>query len=171
MQTTVTDISADVMQTTVTLEDLPADVMGRVLDLCGPAHQDVVRTFAALAQSSKALRGMLGTASRDVRELDLRETRVTDALLRDVATTFTGLTSLKLPGCSDITDAGLAHLAQLTGLTSLDLAWCEDITDAGLKHLAQLTGLTWLDLRGCERITDAGVAHLRDLLPWCKVWC
>ena len=83
-------------------------------------------------------------ARRDVRELDVWDTRVRDALLRGVATTFTGLTSLDMDVCDRITDAGVAHLAQLTGLTSLDLS-------------------------ECRLITDAGVAHLRDLLPRCRV--
>ena len=138
---------------------------------------------------------MMGAARLDVRELDLPKTRVTDALLRDVATTFPRLTSLTLSGGGLITDAGLAHLPRLTGLTSLDLSRCDRITDAGLEHLGQLTGLTSLNLScrnitdagvahlarlngltsltlrlsECRHITDAGVAHLRDFLPWCDV--
>ena len=142
--------------------------MGRVLVLCGP--RDVARTWAALSQSSKALRGLMGAARLDVRELDVRGTRVTDAMLRDITTTFTGLKSLYLSMCDRITDAGLAHLARLTGLTSLDLSYCSHITDAGLAHLARLTGLTSLDLTGCKRITDAGLAHIRGLLPRCRVY-
>ena len=78
--------------------------------------------------------------------------------------------SAVVPPCDRITDAGVAHLAQLTGLTKLDLFMCGRITDAGLAHLAQLTGLTSLDLYGCEDITDAGVEHVQDLTPWCEVW-
>ncbi|MCS7272507.1 MAG: hypothetical protein NZ703_15595, partial [Gemmataceae bacterium] len=70
---------------------------------------------------------------------------------------------LNLEWCSKITDAGLAHLAQLTQLQQLDLESCSKITDAGLAHLAPLTQLQHLNLRGCDNITDAGLAHLAKL--------
>ena len=146
----------------VTLEDLPPDVMGRVLVLCGRSHRGVARTWAALSQSSKALRDLMRVARLDVRELYVRGPRVTDALLTDITTTFTGLTSLDLYGCDRITDAGVKHLARLTGLTSLDLSWCR-ITDAGLADLARLTSLTSLDLKWCHRIGEDGLAHLARL--------
>ena len=62
---------------------------------------------------------------------------------------------------TDITDAGLAHLAELTQLRSLSLNDTQ-IADAGLAHLVGLTQLQWLDLNG-TRITDAGLAHLVGL--------
>ena len=172
-------------------EKLTADIAGRVLQLCGP--RDVARTWAALSRSSLLLRDMMREARLDVRELNVQGTRVTDAWLRGVATTFTGLASLDL-GCREgitdaglehvgklsnlatldlrhdkFTDAGLAHLARLPGLTSLNLHKCRRITDAGLAHVAKLSNLTTLDLSFCTGITDAGLAHLRDLLPWCEV--
>ena len=51
---------------------------------------------------------------------------------------------------------------------SLDLS-NSDITDAGLKHLAGLTALEWLNLDGTG-ITDAGIKDLRASLPNCHIY-
>ena len=150
-------------------ENLPVDIMGRVLVLCGPARQ-VARTWASLSQSSKALRGMRD-ACLDVRHL--KGTRVTDAWLEGLATTFTGLTKLDLSFCegvsSSFTDSGLEHVGKLSNLTTLNLIFCKGITDAGLEHVGKLSNLATLDLSHCRHITKAGVAHLRALLPRCRV--
>jgi hypothetical protein len=37
---------------------------------------------------------------------------------------------------------------------------CTEITDAGLAHL---TGIHTLGLRGCARVTDVGLLHLRGI--------
>jgi hypothetical protein len=42
------------------------------------------------------------------------------------------------------------------------------VSDAGIKHLAGLNKLDSLDLRG-TRATAAGVAELQKALPKCKV--
>jgi len=128
--------------------------MGRVLGLCGPCHVDVVRTWAALSQSSKALRGLMLTASQDVKELDISDSWITMESMDGVATTFTGLTSVKLVSSISSyrnTDAGLQHVAKLTNLTTLVLS-SNSITDAGLQHVlqhvAKLTNLTLLSRLG-----------------------
>ena len=51
-----------------------------------------------------------------------------------ISSSFQGLRSLKLGGCSrmaTVTDACLTSFSSLTALTSLDLAGCIDVTDAG----------------------------------------
>jgi len=73
----------------------------------------------------------------------------------------TNLTTLWLGSCEGVTDAGLAHLAELTNLTRLALAGT-GVTDAGLAHLAGLTNLTMLTLAATS-VTDAGLAHLAGL--------
>ena len=137
--------------------------------LCGVAHRGVARTWAVLSESCKALRGQMREARLDVRQLDVQGTRVTDAWLRGVATTFTGLTKLDLERCTKITDAGLEHVGKLSNLTSLALTDCEGMTDAGLDHVGKLGNLTTLSLERCVRVTDAGCARLQDLLPGCKL--
>jgi len=57
--------------------------------------------------------------------------------------------------CSQITDAGLAHL---TGIHTLNMSRCARITDAGLAHL---TGIHTLYVRGC---TPAIIASARRLV-------
>ena len=77
---------------------------------------------------------------------------------------LTGLQSLNLSFCKQVTDAGLDHLRGLTTVPqSLELSFCKQVTDAGLAHLHGLTALQSLELSGCERVTDAGLAHLRGL--------
>ena len=54
-----------------------------------------------------------------------------------------------------------------TTTRTLDLA-DTDITDAGLAHLASLTALETLYLSD-TRITDSGPAYLRTILPGCHI--
>ena len=68
---------------------------------------------------------------------------------------------------TQITDAGLAHLAGLTELKTLSLDGTQ-ITDAGLVHLKGLKGLEKLDLYS-TKVTAAGVKKLQAALPKCKI--
>jgi len=61
----------------------------------------------------------------------------------------------------DITDDGLANLAESAGLVKLHLERTK-VTDAGLKHLAGLQNLEYLNLFGTE-VTDAAVDGLAGL--------
>ena len=70
------------------------------------------------------------------------------------------LTSLDLRGCSQVSDAGLAHLMGMP-LTSLCLAKCDKIFS--LSPCFQGLPLTSLDLRDCNDVRDFGMAYLRDL--------
>ncbi len=74
---------------------------------------------------------------------------------------------LVLDDSTQITDAGLAHLAGLTQLRDLCLQGTQ-ITDAGLKHLAGLTQLRELHLENTQ-IMDDGVKKLRQALPKCDI--
>ncbi len=94
-----------------------------------------------------------------LKSLDLSCTEITDAGLAHLRA-LTSLLSLYLR-TTPITDAGLAHLKVLTGLQSLDLGYT-NITDAGLSHLEALTNLQTLELEG-TKITDAGLSHLEAL--------
>lgn len=69
---------------------------------------------------------------------------------------LTGLASLNLSGCNQITN--LSPLASLTNLTSLNLAGCDSITD--LSPLANLSNLESLDLSAWD-----GDTKLSDLSP------
>lgn len=62
---------------------------------------------------------------------------------------------------TQVTDAGLAHLAGMKSLSRLHLENTK-ITDAGLEHLKGLSSLEYLNLYGTE-VTDAGIQKLAGL--------
>ena len=66
-----------------------------------------------------------------------------------------------------ITDAGLKDIAKLQQLTGLDLSGTK-ITDEGLKDIAKMQNLTTLYLLGTQ-ITDAGAAELMKAMPKCEI--
>lgn len=83
--------------------------------------------------------------------------------LKDVA----GLYKLRLAG--DITDRGVAQLADICGLTSLDLHVI-GLTDAGVREFGRLTTLQRLNLT-YTKVSDAGLESLAGLknLQWLGV--
>eukprot|EP00242_Pyramimonas_sp_CCMP2087_P014610 CAMPEP_0198200836 /NCGR_PEP_ID=MMETSP1445-20131203/3757_1 /TAXON_ID=36898 /ORGANISM="Pyramimonas sp., Strain CCMP2087" /LENGTH=279 /DNA_ID=CAMNT_0043870997 /DNA_START=462 /DNA_END=1301 /DNA_ORIENTATION=- len=90
--------------------------------------------------------------------------QVTDKGLRAALAPLARLTNLNLAYCSGLTDKGVrALLPPLTTLTSLNLADCRGVTNEGLKALAPLTALTSLNLASCNRLTDEGVRALTQL--------
>ena len=62
---------------------------------------------------------------------------------------------------TQVTDAGLAHVASMKNLSRLHLENTK-ITDAGLDHLKTLANLEYLNLYGTQ-VTDAGIAKLAGL--------
>ncbi len=66
----------------------------------------------------------------------------------------------------DITDSQLLGLIQkgyLNNVRSLDLSRCSQLTDAGVAHLKVLKHLQSLSLSGCTNVTDAGIAWFEGL--------
>jgi hypothetical protein len=61
-----------------------------------------------------------------------------------------------------IKDADLQRVQQLEGIKWVDIRACTSITDAGMAHLAQITSITHLLLNGTQ-VGDAGVEHLAGL--------
>jgi len=75
--------------------------------------------------------------------------------LRDVSR-LTGLTSLRLSACNNVTTEALRDVSRLTALTCLDLDCNEGMTAEGLLAVASgLTALTRLCLENCP--WDEGV--------------
>jgi len=121
----------------------------------------------AIRESLKKPTGELTVADlASVTVLNLNETKITDAGLKEVAK-MQNLTTLAL-GYAEITDAGLKEVAKLQKLRNLELSFTE-ITDAGLKELAKLQNLRDLGLYSCSRTTYEGRAELRKALPRCKI--
>ncbi len=119
--------------------------------------KEVAQNVHLVARTWQHLKGNDG-------HLDLSNSKITDDDLARIIKEYKNrgnLKSLNLYNCTNITDAGLAHLAGLS-LTQLNLTICENITDAGLAHLKGLP-LTQLNLSACTNITDAGLAHLENL--------
>jgi hypothetical protein len=77
------------------------------------------------------------------------------------------LTSLNL-SCTNVTDAGLKHLAPLQNLSTLILTDTR-ITDKGLSELGALKNLSVLILHSTD-VSDGGIRALRKQLPKCQVF-
>jgi len=63
-----------------------------------------------------------------------------------------------------ISNAGLAHLAQLPGLTDLDLTMCDGINADGLQSLGERTTLKQLHLAWGTEVSPQGMACLNKLV-------
>jgi hypothetical protein len=59
-----------------------------------------------------------------------------------------------------MTDAGMAHIAQLSSVRNLYLSACGRVTDEGLVHLKKMADLEQLWVTANTRITDAGMKSL-----------
>ncbi len=95
-----------------------------------------------------------------LRSLSLRLPQLTDKGLQKLQGLLPQLAMLGITG-SQVTDAGLVHLAGLQHLEQLGLD-AIPISNDGLKHLQQLKNLVVLNLSRTP-ITDAGLVHLRGL--------
>jgi hypothetical protein len=101
----------------------------------------------------------------NLRFADFRESPLTDAGIKQLGH-WTNLPGLGLYGCNRVTDAGLAHLAEMPALE--ELAFISEgmanttLTDAGLVHVGRMRNLKRLFILGLP-ITDAGLDHLEGL--------
>lgn len=129
---------------------------------------------------------MLGDRCPFLEVLDLTDCSVSNTGLKSISR-CTGLTTLKLGLCENISNEGLTHIAAHcsnlqeidlyrsvgigdTGLAALasgcpklrmvNLSYCIGITDHGLKSLAQLEKLYNLEIRGCFLVTSAGISAI-----------
>jgi hypothetical protein len=76
------------------------------------------------------------------------------------------LSRLNLRVCQQVTDGGVAHLADLKRLTHLDLLYTQ-ATDASVKHLAKLEKLERLVLP--KGVSSSVRKELRKALPKCRI--
>ncbi len=102
----------------------------------------------------------LATATA-LQQLDLGNTNISDAGLIHLAN-LPALRVLLLNGCNNISDAELFHLAKVPSLQELFLNLCNTITDAGLVHVANIPALQLLHLN-MTTVSDAGLVHLSKL--------
>ena len=97
--------------------------------------------------------------------LDVSKTQITDAGLADVAQ-LPNLTRLHLEK-TGITDAGIPHIAKLGKLEYLNL-YGTKVSDAGIAQLKELKNLKKLFIWQTE-VTDKGAADLQSALPDCEI--
>ncbi|KAJ3085196.1 SCF ubiquitin ligase complex subunit [Quaeritorhiza haematococci] len=110
--------------------------------------------------------------TRTLKQLNLRNTPITDELLRYIAERCVELEFLTLESCPKITDAGTVAVARhCSKLKRLDLSFCDRITDVTLQEIALqasrdkdgkgLRGnLEQLYLSACDVITAQGVLQV-----------
>ena len=94
--------------------------------------------------------------------IDISSDNITDDTLQSIAEHCTGLQSLSLNYCWEITEAGLIAISEhCTGLQSLNLNDCEQITDASIISMStHCTGLEKLHLDDCHHITDGSIISI-----------
>ena len=87
---------------------------------------------------------------------------ITDTGLMSISKHSTNLESLKINYCSRITDASIISIStHCTGLQSLNLDRCHQITDASIISISTYcTGLQSLNLGWCTQITDASIISI-----------
>mmetsp|Transcript_17733 Transcript_17733/g.44638 ORF Transcript_17733/g.44638 Transcript_17733/m.44638 type:complete len:421 (-) Transcript_17733:224-1486(-) len=104
-------------------------------------------------------------AMSTLRHLDMGYTctAVTDTSLGILSRGLTALSHLSLRGASQLSNAGVAHLAHNQKLERLDLEGCIGISDAAVASISQLPSLTSLNLQECHEIGAEGVACLTKL--------
>ena len=107
----------------------------------------------------------VGALERQVILLNLRDTQITDAGMPHLAK-LTQLQRLHLERTA-VTDAGLAYLSELKELTYLNL-YGTKISDQGLRHLINLRKLENVYLWETD-VTDAGCAALQKSLPGLRI--
>ena len=75
------------------------------------------------------------------------------------------LRELNLRSCDNISDSGMAYLAEGgSRITSLDVSFCDKIDDQALAHVAQgLVQLKQLSLSACH-VSDEGLIRLAHSL-------
>ncbi|CAI7818477.1 unnamed protein product, partial [Closterium sp. NIES-54] len=93
-------------------------------------------------------------------DLSLRDTAVSDDALIGIGEAKS-LARLYLSR-TQVTDAGLLHIAAISSLNTLSLLGCLGVTGIGMVHVGRLGGLEWLYLQGTG-VDDAGLHNLAYL--------
>jgi len=118
----------------------------RFVDLCGPGiTNNGLAHFTKLSQ---------------LKRLNLYETRVTATGISESPIAML-LEELRLGG-STANDASLEQISRLSNLRSLTIHRAPGITDAGMAHVANVGRLEVLEIYKTS-ITDQGLTHLRGL--------
>lgn len=155
---------------TLTLRDVPISMatLDFALKHDPPALQSLQRLSlaksSAICDASLVVLGRHAGTFKALQFLNLTATRFSDQALVAMARAAQGvLRGLDLTGCTQISDDGLAQIAEFCPLLeSLILDGCSRISDPGLIRLAAHCGnnLKTLSAVGLYKITDLGIIKL-----------
>eukprot|EP00884_Botryococcus_braunii_P003799 jgi/Botrbrau1/1341/Bobra.0063s0052.1 len=96
--------------------------------------------------------------------LDIGQCESLQEAAMEVIIKLPNLAALYMTGCRSMTDAAIARLVEARpDLRELEFGASALITDAGLAHLAQLRDLERLSMTRCPSISDEGLMHLLGL--------
>jgi hypothetical protein len=112
--------------------------------------------------TDEQLAGLEALKDVPLRDLTVASAKMSDAGLAHIAQ-LGSVRYLYLSACRRITDDGLAHLKKMADLEQLWLTVNDQITDDGVKSLTELKKLRSLSLFGCKRVTDEGARSLQKL--------
>lgn len=117
-----------------------------------------------LGPNNDSRRGLTDEKSklRNLRDLKLSGTDITDIAMRYVTQYLPNVTHLNISLCARVTDAGIAQLSTkpaqtVQTLVSLDLSHCKLVTELSLDHLTRCENLIRLDLRHCTHVSTQAV--------------
>jgi F-box/leucine-rich repeat protein 10/11 len=106
---------------------------------------------------------------RNLRNLKLSGTDITDIALRYITQGLPSLVQLDLSSCQRITDAGVCQIgisaSAIKTLYELDLSSCKLITELSLDHLSKCEALTRLDLRYVPQVSTQAVIKFAAKSP------
>jgi hypothetical protein len=109
------------------------------------------------------LSGLKALKDVPLESLIVASDRMTDAGMAHIAQ-LSSVRFLYLSACRGITDKGLVHLSKIAHLPQIWITANTRITDEGIKTVAELKELKKLSLFGCKQITDVGAGHLKKAI-------
>lgn len=114
--------------------------------------------------SDEALRYVRNGLGKTLKSINLSFSCITDSGLKHLAK-MTELQELDLRSCDNISEIGMAYLAEGgSRISSLDVSFCEKIGDQALVHISQgLFNLKSLSLSACQ-VSDEGICKIAKSL-------
>lgn len=138
-----------------------AFLAGTAADDCGTPKLEHLGLQDCQRLSDEGLRHLAQGLSESLRSINLSFcVLITDSGMKHVAK-ITSLRELDLRSCDNISEIGMAYLAEGgSRVSSLDVSFCDKIGDSALQHVSQgLFNLKSLGLSACP-ITDEGIAKI-----------
>ncbi|PKA64853.1 F-box/LRR-repeat protein 3 [Apostasia shenzhenica] len=107
----------------------------------------------------------IGKGCPKLEELDLyRSIGITDTAIMAIAQGCPMLKSINLAYCTEVTDNALRSLSKCSKLNTLEIRGCSQISDCGLATIAEgCREIAKLDLKKCYDISDIGMVPLAHL--------